>query len=129
MRGGPRTKRPVQGQCLIEGCSAPMRAGNLCNRHYLKDYFSREPSNRYERGRRWIRRNTIATYVSALAGTTIDEAHSVINATLQTIVEALKRGETVTVNGFGTFSPDPRSKFIFTAAPSLDRLLNMKDPK
>lgn len=105
MRGGPRQKRVYPGNCMAQGCTRPMRAQNLCNTHYLSQYFSREPINHYERGRRWVRRSTLILELSQIADLNFRKSRKVIRIIFNTITDALQRGEVVQIPGFGTFSP------------------------
>ena len=111
MRGGPRTPRIYSGNCMVHECNLPMRAGNFCNKHYLKDYFSREPRNGYDRGKRWVRRNTLIQEVYELSGLTYEKSIQVVNAVLETIADAIKHGEEVQIPGFGIFGSRINSKY------------------
>lgn len=113
MRGGPRVKRFYQGKCLVDGCNLPMIAGNLCNKHYVRDYFAREPKSKLDRGCRSLRQETIAVELSQLIGLTKIQSYKVINTVLDTIVTSLKLGESVYIAGFGTFGVHNRNKFVY----------------
>lgn len=105
MRGGPRTKRRAQGQCMAADCSNPIKADNFCRKHYLQIYFSKEPGDRYERGRRWFRRNSLHLEICQLLGLKLKQSEIIVNTILKTITDALNNGEIVSIPGFGTFYP------------------------
>ncbi len=108
--------RSYAGKCMIHNCKLPMHARNLCNKHYLKDYFSREPRSEASRGRRYVRRTTLAYEMNEITGIPYKKCLEIVRVIFNVITEAIKRGEEVTIPGFGTFGKHNFSKRWFGPA-------------
>jgi len=73
-------------------------------------YFSQQPRNTYERGRKRFRRTSLVLELHELLGLPIRTCHKVINAIFDTILDGLRRGEQVKIPGFGIFDTHKKSK-------------------
>lgn len=113
MRGGPRTPRIYSGNCIKFSCNLPIHANNLCNKHYLEDYFSREARSELDRGRRGVRRNTLAYEMYELTGIPYKKCLEIVNIIFKQMTEAINRGEEVKIPGFGIFGTHKFSKYHF----------------
>lgn len=121
-----RTKRIEDGAlCLIPNCNLPMRAGNYCNKHYLRDYLNPKTEKR--------RKRKIAQELSHILGIPRDEAYKLISAVQIAMTNALRRGETVHIAGFGIFDikrkpkRKRRSPVFFKPAKELRYMVNHPD--
>jgi hypothetical protein len=98
---------------MVHNCKLPIRARNFCNKHYLKDYFSREPRKEESRGRRWTRRTTLAYEMNAVTGIPYKKCLEIVRIIFNIIADSIKRGEEVTIPGFGTFGKHNFDPHVF----------------
>lgn len=103
MRGGNKLPKTFTSKCLVHDCDLPMQAKNLCNKHYLREYFKNQPTNDYSRGMKWVRRNTLAYEMSEVTQLPFKTCRKILRIILNKITEALRQGEEVSIPGFGIF--------------------------
>ncbi len=99
--------------CLIEGCNLPFRAKNMCNKHYLQEYFRVNRGGALDRGQRYFRRNSIAYEVHCLTGIPFEDARRIVRIIFNKITEGLKNGEEVRIPGFGVFGIHNRPVCVY----------------
>ena len=88
----------------------PMRVQNLCNACYLKHYFARHPDRHYTQSVSY-RRSDLWTDLAALTNLKHKEAEAIVAVVLKVMADAIKRGEEISIPGFGLFGI--RSKIVF----------------
>lgn len=86
----------------------------MCNAHYLKAYDQKHKKVRGGiKDAKQFRRDFLVQEVSQLCELTLDESRLIVNTILKTIVDTLKRGESVSVPGFGKFLIHHRNRLCY----------------
>ena len=115
MPRGEHLKKPkvYRGKCMAADCRNQIRAGNFCNKHYVKAYLDLSLERGYNLGRKWVRRNTLALEVNQLTGIPLIKCLEIVRIMFDTIKDSMKNGEEVIIPGLGIFGVHKLNKYHY----------------